>query len=181
VIAAAAQVKAQEPRARFLFSGYEGDPAPFESKAKEAGIAEVMAMVGRLAHDEFAVALRASDVFISVPSVDATAVSLLEAMASGTAVIISNLASSLEWISHDISGVVVAPRDEDALVAAMLQLGRDIDFRSACAAAALQRAHQAVGFAQNMNIVSDLFAHLVEGAPQPKGMRLVDLVGGFRP
>ncbi len=31
VIAAAAQVHAKEPRARFLFAGYEGDPAPFEA------------------------------------------------------------------------------------------------------------------------------------------------------
>lgn len=178
VIAAAARVKAEEPRARFLFSGYEGDPAPFEAKARTAGIAEVMAMVGRMAHEEFAVAMRAADVFISVPSVDATAVSLLEAMSSGTAVIVSSLASSLEWISHDDSGVVVAPRDEDALVAAMLRLGRDEDFRQACAARALQRAHEAVGFAKNMGIVTALFDHLVKAEPQPTGTRLVDLRQG---
>ena len=29
---------AREPRARFLFSGYEGDPAPFWEMAERAGI-----------------------------------------------------------------------------------------------------------------------------------------------
>ena len=178
VIAAAAQVRSQEPRARFLFSGYEGDPAPFEAKAHAAGISDVTAMVGRLAHAEFAVALRAADVFISVPSVDATAVSLLEAMSSGTSVIISSLASSMEWITDGQSGLVVPPRDEAALVAAMLRLGRDDELRDGCQQQALARAHEAVGFAQNMNIVSDLFAHLVDGGARPTGMRLADLKAG---
>lgn len=178
VIAAAARVKAEEPRARFLFSGYEGDPAPFEAKAQAAGISDVTAMVGRLAHAEFAVALRAADVFISVPSVDATAVSLLEAMSSGTSVIISSLASSMEWITDGQSGLVVPPRDEAALVAAMLRLGNDVEFRNDCQRRALARAHEAVGFAQNMTIVSDLFAHLVDGEARPSGVRLAELTAG---
>jgi glycosyltransferase involved in cell wall biosynthesis len=175
VIAAAARVKAAEPRARFIFSGYEGDPGPFREKAAAAGIDDVMAMVGRLAHDEFAVALRACDVFISVPSVDATAVSLLEAMASAAGVIISSLPSSLEWISDGQSGLVVEPRDEAGLTAAMLRLGRDAEFRRQCGEAALQTAHEMVGFEQNMLIVDDLFKHLVAGEPVPMGARLSDL------
>ena len=175
VINAAARVKSQEPRARFLFSGYEGDPAPFRAKAAAAGIEDVMAMVGRLAHDEFAVALRASDVFISVPSVDATAVSLLEAMSSAAGVIISSLPSSLEWIDDEVSGLVVTPRDEAELAAAMLRLGQDADFRQKCGAAALQRAREVVGFEQNMLIVDGIFKHLVDGDAVPVGARLIDL------
>ncbi len=104
VIEAAAKVKGREPRARFLFAGYEGDPEPFRKMAREAGIEDVMAMVGRLPHEEFATALNACDVFISVPSVDATAVSLLEAMSCASGVIISNLASSVEWVTVGVSG-----------------------------------------------------------------------------
>jgi glycosyltransferase involved in cell wall biosynthesis len=175
VIAAAARVKAAEPRARFLFSGYEGDPAPFRAKAEAAGIADVMAMVGRLDHAEFAVALRASDVFISVPSVDATAVSLLEAMASGCGIIVSGLASAKEWIRDGESGLVVAPADEAQLVAAMRRFATDADLRRRCGVAALQTAQADMGFAQNMAIVDGIFAHLVTGAPWPQGTRLTDL------
>ncbi len=175
VIAAAARVKAAEPRARFLFAGYEGDPGPFREKAAAAGIDDVMVMVGRLAHDEFAVALRACDVFISVPSVDATAVSLLEAMSSANGVIISSLPSSLEWISDGQSGLVVEPRDEAGLTEAMLRLGQDAEFRRQCGEAALQTAYEMVGFEQNMLIVDDVFKHLVAGEPVPTGARLSDL------
>jgi len=178
VIAAAARVRAVEPRARFLFSGYEGDPAPFRAAAAAAGIADVMAMVGRLPHAEFAVALRASDVFLSVPSVDATAVSLLEAMSTGIGVIVSSLRSSLEWITDGQSGLVVAPRDEIGLAAAMLKLGQEEAYRRQCGLAALDTARKKVGFEQNMGLADAVFRHLVDGSPWPEGVSLADLGGG---
>ncbi len=161
VIAAAARVCRAEPRARFLFSGYEGDPAPFEARARAAGIGDVMRVVGRIPHDEFAVALNAGDVFISVPSVDATAVSLLEAMSCGRAVIVSSLASSLEWVTDGETGWVVAPRDEDALTAAMLGYAGDPAVRRAHGAAALQAARERFDFTANMEYVEAIFTSLV--------------------
>jgi glycosyltransferase involved in cell wall biosynthesis len=178
VIAAAAQVMAVEPRARFLFSGYEGDPAPFREMAAAAGLQDVAALVGRLSHAEFAVALRASDVFISVPSVDATAVSLLEAMSTGTGVIVSSLPSAMEWITDGVSGRIVKPRDTAGLAAAMLELGRDPDLRRRCGAAALACSRRYAGFDANMQVVDDVFGHLLGRGPWPVGQRLVDLQGG---
>nr|MEE4269396.1 glycosyltransferase [Candidatus Krumholzibacteria bacterium] len=163
VIAAAVKVRAVEPRARFLFAGYEGDPEPFREMAREAGIEDVMAMVGRLPHEEFATALNACDVFISVPSVDATAVSLLEAMSCASGVIISNLASSVEWVTDGESGLVVPPRDAEALADAMLRFARDEDFRHRAGQKALESARTHAGFEANMRHVDTLFRQLVEG------------------
>jgi L-malate glycosyltransferase len=157
VIAAAAKVSQQEPRARFLFAGYEGDPEPFRAKAREAGIEDVMAMVGRLPHDEFATALNACDVFISVPSVDATAVSLLEAMSCAAGIIISSLPSSMEWISQGQSGLIVNPRDVDQLAEAMLRFARDEEFRRTAGEKALATARRFAGFEANMSFVDQLF------------------------
>ncbi len=163
VIAAAARVKVLEPRARFLFAGYEGDPEPFREMARRAGIEDVMAMLGRLPHEEFATALNACDVFISVPSVDATAVSLLEAMSCGTAIIVSSLASSLEWIRNGSSGLVVEPRDQQGLAEAMLTFAKDPEFRERAGAAALDRARRQAGFETNMLYVDGIFRHLAAG------------------
>jgi len=162
VIAAAARVHRKLPRARFLFSGYEGDPGPFQNLVEAAGIAEVTAMAGRLPHDEFAVALRACDIFISVPSVDATAVSLLEAMSSGAPVIVSSLASAKEWVTDGDTGQVVPPRDESALVEAMLRLGQDEDLRQLLAGRALVRARELFSFEENMTLVEQVFAGVLD-------------------
>ncbi|MBU0743311.1 glycosyltransferase [bacterium] len=157
VIEAAARVMSREPRARFLFSGYEGDPAPFWASAEEAGIAGVAKFLGRIPHEEFATALNAADVFISVPSVDATAVSLLEAMACGDAIVVSSLPSSVEWIRDGVSGLVVEPRDAGGLARALLRFAADADLRRACGEAALATARREAGFGQNMQHVDDIF------------------------
>ena len=161
VIAAAARVQESEPRARFLFSGYEGDPEPFRALARRAGIEERMTMLGRLPHAEFATALAACDVFISVPSVDATAVSLLEAMSLGSAIIVSNLPSAVEWIMDGESGLVVRPQQTGELAGAMLRFARDPDLRCSCGDAARQTAYEHAGFAKNMATVDAIFRRLV--------------------
>ena len=167
VIAAAARVQREEPRARFLFSGYEGDPAPFQRIAARAGIAGRTTVLGRLPHAEFAEALAACDVFISVPSVDATAVSLLEAMATASAVIVSSLPSACEWIGDGRSGLVVPPRDEEALAAAMLRYAGDPELRRRCGEAALGVARREAGFDANLAAVERIFRHCLDPAATP--------------
>ncbi|MBE0566878.1 MAG: glycosyltransferase [Krumholzibacteria bacterium] len=176
VIAAAVRVQEAEPRARFLFSGYEGDPEPFRRMADLAGIAGRSTLLGRLPHDEFATALAASDVFISVPSVDATAVSLLEAMATGGAVIVSSLPSSCEWVRDGESGLVVPPRDAAALAAAMLRFAAEPQRRRAYGRAALAVARRHAGFDTNMEAVDALFRHCLDPAsPPPRAVSLAQL------
>ena len=131
--------------------------------ADRAGISQVMRFVGRLPHDRFATALNASDVFISVPSVDATAVSLLEAMACGCAVVVSALPSAEEWVDDGVSGLVVAPRDEEALTKAMLKYAEDVELRTSFAKAANSTAQRYAGFAMNMEYAHQIFTRLVEG------------------
>jgi len=163
VIEAASRVHKQNRATRFLFAGYEGDPGPFRAKAEAAGIGDVMAFLGRLPHDQFALALQASDVFISVPSVDATAVSLLEALACGCAVIVSDLPSATEWVQNEVSGLVVTPRDVTALAQAMLRFAGESEFRHQCGASAVTTARRFAGFDQNMTWVQQIFTSLVSG------------------
>lgn len=176
VIASAAQVKQKVPGARFLFSGYEGDPEPFRRKAQEAGIDDVMAMLGRLPHEEFATALNACDVFISVPSVDATAVSLLEAMSCGAGIIISSLPSSMEWIRDGHSGLIVEPRNVEQLTGAMLRFAEDGEFRRLAGERALENARRHAGFEANMEFVDRIFrSALGEGTDWPQEVSLSGL------
>jgi glycosyltransferase involved in cell wall biosynthesis len=179
VIEAAARVQRQEPRARFVFSGYEGDPGPFRARAERAGIGPVMRFVGRLPHERFASALQACDVFISVPSVDATAVSLLEAMACGCAVVVSRLPSALEWVADGVSGLVVPPRDVAALTAALLRFAGENALRRRCGEAALATARRYAGFDDNMVCVDRIFHRLVTGTGDwPQQVALTSLEQG---
>jgi len=123
------RVHAARPDTHFIFAGNEGDDAGFRRMAGELGIDERAHFVGKIPHEELPGYLATSDVFVSVPSVDATAVSLLEAMACGTPVVVSSLASALEWVSDGESGLTVAPRDARALESAVLRLIDSPDLR----------------------------------------------------
>jgi glycosyltransferase involved in cell wall biosynthesis len=178
VIEAAARLRQRVPRARFFFAGYEGDPQPFRERAEAAGLAGAMAFGGRIPHAEFATALNASDVFISVPSVDATAVSLLEAMACGRAIIVSQLPSATEWVSDGRSGLVVPPRDVDRLATAMERFAHDPALRSECGKAAERTARRYASFDANMVHVDAIFQRLVRGAGEwPEQVSLPALTG----
>lgn len=171
IIAAAARVAAARPQTHIMFSGYEGDQGPFLERARLANLGDAAHFVGRIPHERFAEYLAASDIFITVPSVDATAVSLLEAMACGCAIVASSLPSAMEWIQAGVSGEIVPPRDEPALVAALLRLIDDPSlrerYRSRCVAEAGERADHFV----HMERMEGLYRSLVEGVPVPPGLR----------
>lgn len=134
IVSVVPAVLAARPNTHFIFAGNEGDDDAFRAMARSLAIDERAHFVGRIPHAELPAYLVASDAFVSVPSVDATAVSLLEAMACGTPVIVSSLASALEWVTDGESGLVVPPRDAPSLERAVLRLIDSPDLRAAVGA-----------------------------------------------
>jgi glycosyltransferase involved in cell wall biosynthesis len=146
------------------------------ARAAAAGIEDVSAFAGRIPHAEFATALNAGDVFISVPSVDATAVSLLEAMSCGRAIVVSDLPSATEWIEHEQSGLVVPPRDVDALAAALLRLAAGPEERRDFGERARAIAGRHADFESNMQRVERIFRCLLgEDSEWPRDVVLTRL------
>ncbi len=66
-----------------------------------------------------------ADAVVSIPRSDGTPVSLLEAMACGTPVVVGNLPSVVEWVRDGETGVVLPEVTPDALAAALVGLARD--------------------------------------------------------
>lgn len=170
IIEACTLLKSDRADVHVVFAGYEGDQTPFEERARAAGLDRDTHFVGRIPHDRFGEYLVATDVFVSVPSVDATAVSLLEAMACGTAIVVSALPSSLEWIEHDRTGMVVPPRDAHALHSTLRTLVDDSVLRDRLGSMALRVAHARAGHDQNMRHAEALYRHLVAGEPIPSNV-----------
>lgn len=167
IIAAAARVLEERPSVHVIFSGYEGSDAPFRDQAQRRGLRRNTHFVGRVPHERFGDYLVASDIFVSVPSVDATAVSLLEAMACGRAIVVSSLPSALEWIEHERRGLVVPPRDETALTGALLRLVDDPKLRQRLGTASVEEVRLRADHATNMARVEQLYGSLAQGTPMP--------------
>jgi glycosyltransferase involved in cell wall biosynthesis len=165
------RVQASRPDTHFIFAGNEGDDAAFRAMAEGLGIDERAHFVGRIPHDDLPAYLATSDVFVSVPSVDATAVSLLEAMACGSSVVVSNLASALEWVSDGESGLSVPPRDAGALESAVLRLIESPDLRRRLGGRAAEIVSERADHRAHMANMEALLESLLErwGNRGPRG------------
>jgi L-malate glycosyltransferase len=76
----------------------------------------------KIEYPEFSAFHHQADIFISVPSSDSSSISLLEAMACGLAVIVSDLPANHEWITDGWNGFIVPVRDPEELAEAILRL-----------------------------------------------------------
>lgn len=61
-----------------------------------------------------------ASIYVSIPTTDATSVSLLEALSYGCIPIVSNLPANLEWVMDDVNGLIVQNNDVDFISKALL-------------------------------------------------------------
>jgi colanic acid/amylovoran biosynthesis glycosyltransferase len=119
---------------------------PLRAELEEAAASMSVSFVGQLGRTELANAYAAADIVV-FPSVraasgdqDGLPVALLEAMASGCAVIASDLPGLSEAVEQGVSGILVAPGDSDGLADALALLVDDPDQRRRLGERAAARA-----------------------------------------
>jgi glycosyltransferase involved in cell wall biosynthesis len=120
--------------------------AELEAQARAAGVADRVRFPGGLARDRTPAWFAAADIFL-LPSVhdqagnvDGLPNTLLEALASGCAVVASDLAGVRLVLSDGREGLIVPEGDSAALAAAVERLLDDPALRARLGAAARQRA-----------------------------------------
>jgi glycosyltransferase involved in cell wall biosynthesis len=119
ILRAMARVRRRVPAAQLVVAG-EGRLRPrLEALAAQLGLGDAVRFAGQLSRDEFRAALLDAEVFVSVPSSDATSVALLQAMGVGSFPIVSDLPSQQELVEDGLQGLRVPPRDESALADAI--------------------------------------------------------------
>lgn len=153
-------VRRRFPTVLYLMAGLEGSDSRFRELAARIGAAESMRFLGRIPHEQLPDYVAASDVFVSVPSVDATAVSLLEAMACGTAIVVSDLPSATEWIVDGVNGKVVPPREVEALAEAIVDLALDPGMRAEYGRRCVEIVRSKADHAANMARMEEIYRRL---------------------
>ena len=96
--------------------------------AKSLGIEPEVTFHGMVSEDRLFEILAVADISISVPNTDATAMSLLESMAAGLPVIVSDLKANRQWIDQS-GGRIVPVGDVGSITCALIELARDPELR----------------------------------------------------
>lgn len=133
-----ARVRAQLPGVRLVLVGDGPLRGALQAQAQALGIAPEVTFAGLRA--DTAPAYHGFDVFVLCSNLEGTSVSVIEAMASGTPVVATAVGGTPALLGNGEYGVLVPPRDPDALAAALVALLRDPARRDALARRARARA-----------------------------------------
>ena len=122
--AAAARLKAEHPEVKVALVGYL-DPSPDSIGQDELDriIASGVEFLGRL--EDVRPAIAACSVYVLPSYREGTPRSVLEAMAMGRAIITTDAPGCRETVQHEVNGLLVPPRDAEALYQAMVRLVRE--------------------------------------------------------
>jgi glycosyltransferase involved in cell wall biosynthesis len=128
-----------------VLAGEGSDLESLRARANALGLGERMRYPGGVAHDELPAYYSAADVFV-MPSVrdragnvDGLPNVVLEAMASGTAVVASSIGGIPAVITDGATGLLIPERDENALAEGLARLLNSPDERASLGAAARRK------------------------------------------
>jgi glycosyltransferase involved in cell wall biosynthesis len=127
----------------------------------ELGIGEAVRTVGELEPEELLGLHTAADVYLSVPSRDGTAVSVLEAMAAGIAVVATD-APGIDPVilCADETALLVPPGDSAALASAVVALAQDGELRARLVRRAAEIVRLYGNFDRELDRAVDLYEEL---------------------
>jgi glycosyltransferase involved in cell wall biosynthesis len=124
LISAFPAVLEQFPESTLVIVGEGAQETSLKEKTKSLGISNQVYFMGRIPPEEVAVLMRSASIFV-LPSIEeGLGVVLLEALASGTPCIGSNV-GGIPDIIHENNGILVPPKNPDAISRAITDLFSD--------------------------------------------------------
>ncbi|MDX9972536.1 MAG: glycosyltransferase [FCB group bacterium] len=164
---ACAIVHRARPEARFRLCGagpLEGDARKHVAALK---LRDCIEMPGRVSR-EFA-AIETWDVFVLSSRYEGLSLALLEAMAAGVPVVVTDVPGNAEVVRHERSGLVVPAGDPVALAGAVLRLLDEPALARGLAEAARRRVLERYGLGRQLGDLMGLYRAVLEGQGERDG------------
>ena len=112
-----------------------------------------------------------SDLYVSSSLSDGTSVCLLEAMAAGLPVVVTDVEAILEWVTDGENGLVVPRKDPAALAEAICAMLGDSDLRDTFGRNNYRIAKERASWDDNARILEDSINHCIQGKQRESGGR----------
>ncbi|MBL8862402.1 MAG: glycosyltransferase family 4 protein [Planctomycetes bacterium] len=157
------RARREEPRAKLLLVGDD----PFgdgrrraEALARELALGQACVFAG-IRRDVPRI-LAASDAFVMCSLWEGLGLVFLEAMATGLAVLATNVSAVPEVVVDGETGLLVPPADHVPLAAAIVRLTRDPDLRARLAAAGARRVRERFGLERMFDATLSVYREALE-------------------
>jgi len=132
LIAAAEKVVRERPEVRFLLVGDGVLRDELERDVRRRGLEQHVRFAGLVSPREVPAMISAMDVLVHVSLREGLARALPQALLAGKPVVSYDIDGAREVVTHEITGLLVEPRNIGQLVRALLRCAADGDFRAAC-------------------------------------------------
>ncbi|MFZ6021247.1 MAG: glycosyltransferase, partial [Chloroflexota bacterium] len=116
-----ARAARQNPRLRLLLLGSGSQASLIRSIFEQEGVQEQVFFGGQVNGDDLPQYYQAADLYVSASHSDGSSVSLMEALASGLPVLVSDIPSNREWITPGREGWLFADGDDRVLCEGILR------------------------------------------------------------
>lgn len=114
----------REPRLRLALLGDGPLASVIRTYVAQHGLRGVVQLPGLLPEDELPEYFRSADVYLSCAPSDGSSISLLEAIASGLPVVVSDRPSNREWVGHHDTGWLAEAGDPESFARALVEAAR---------------------------------------------------------
>lgn len=170
-LALAAQVVwAAKPETCFLFAVLpEAKDLEYEQLVRETlsrDACDRVRFLDAIPHDEMPEYYRLADVTVSIPSSDGTPMSVLESMACGTPVVVSDIQNyDRDYIERDKTALFADPQDAQSVATAILRLLREPELANNLASEGRRRVEAIGSYESQMSKMERLYFSVVETSP----------------
>lgn len=146
---------------QFVSGLNQEDRAVLEHQARELGVAERIALRGRIEDDELVNLYRSADVYVTPTRYEGFGLTLLEAMAAGCPLISSDIPVVNELVEHGVNGWLTRYDDPQDLARGILTLLDDATLRERLSAGGFETIATRFREEQLVSQIEDVFMELL--------------------
>ena len=150
----------QAAHLRFIVLGEGELRAALEAQIRQANLGDRFRLLGFV--DDVEPYLAAADLFVLSSHLEGLCTSLLDAMLLGVPVVATRAGGVPDVVADGETGLLVEPRDSDALAGAVVRLSRDAALRAALAAAAGRRVRDCFSVKQTAALTETAYRNILD-------------------
>jgi len=117
LVQAIPEILHKHPDTKFILIGNGGSlHKKFSDFINNLGIKDAVEIIAYVENEKIINYLHKSDIYISTSKSDGTSLSLLEAMAVGMPLVVTDIPANKEWVKQDFNGSFIKPDDSKSIV-----------------------------------------------------------------